>query len=168
MIEKASPMVCANRFGGPASEIERLGIEPVIDLPGVGGNYQDHAGVLMTFEGAVEFNPTWVVSGFRLLYKSDPALPNADFHILVRAPISVEGLKPLMPITANLIENRGRGRVTLASANPHDLPIIEDAMLTHPGDLAAMTAAMQFIYDFVQTELSGSLVCDRCDQWGAP
>ena len=136
---------------GPASEIERLGIEPVIDLPGVGGNYQDHAGVLMTFEGAVEFNPTWVVSGFRLLYKSDPALPNADFHILVRAPISVEGLKPLMPITANLIENRGRGRVTLASANPHDLPIIEDAMLTHPGDLAAMTAAMQFIYDFVQT-----------------
>jgi choline dehydrogenase len=145
-------MVCANRFGGPASEIERLGIEPVIDLPGVGGNYQDHAGVLMTFEGAVEFNPTWVVSGFRLLYKSDPALPNADFHILVRAPISVEGLKPLMPITANLIENRGRGRVTLASANPHDLPIIEDAMLTHPGDLAAMTAAMQFIYDFVQTD----------------
>ena len=147
-----SPQILELSGVGPASEIERLGIEPVIDLPGVGGNYQDHAGVLMTFEGAVEFNPTWVVSGFRLLYKSDPALPNADFHILVRAPISVEGLKPLMPITANLIENRGRGRVTLASANPHDLPIIEDAMLTHPGDLAAMTAAMQFIYDFVQTD----------------
>jgi choline dehydrogenase len=136
---------------GPAEELERLGVETVIDLPGVGGNYQDHAGVLMTFEGIVDFNPDWVVSGFRLLYKSDPVLPNADFHIHIRAPINIDGLKPLMPITANLIENRGRGRVTLVSTNPRDLPVIEDAMLTHPGDIAAMAAAMQFIYGFVQS-----------------
>ena len=96
----------------------------------------------MTFEGIVDFNPDWVVSGFRLLYKSDPVLPNADFHIHIRAPINIDGLKPLMPITANLIENRGRGRVTLVSTNPRDLPVIEDAMLTHPGDIAAMAAAM--------------------------
>lgn len=166
-----SPQILELSGVGRKAELERLGIAQVLDLPGVGENYQDHAGVNMTFEGAVDFNPDWVVSGFRLLYKSDATLTNADFHIYMRAPINVAGLKPMMPVAANLIENRGRGRVTLASADPHDLPIIEDAMLTDPGDLGAMTTAMQFIYDFVQTdalkEYYGDLIQPGPDDdWG--
>jgi len=145
-----SPQILQLSGYGPASELERVGIKPVIDVPGVGANYQDHANVTMTFEGAADFTPDWVVPGFRLNYKSSLAAANADFHIFMRAPIVVEGLTPMMPVVANLIENRGRGKVRLASINPRDLPHIEDALLTDPDDLSAMTSAMQFISEFVQ------------------
>ena len=70
----------------------------------------------------------------------------------MRAPIIVEGLKPMMPVVLNLIENRDRGSVTLASTNPQDLPIINDAMLTNQGDLSAMLSAMKFIEKFILHE----------------
>ena len=145
-----SPQILQLSGYGPANELERLGIKPIVDVPGVGGNYQDHANVTMTFEGSVDFAPEWVIPGFRLNYKSPLASANPDFHIFMRAPMVIEGLTPMMPMVANLIENRGRGRVSLASTDPRDLPHIEDALLTDPKDLLAMTSAMEFIAEFVQ------------------
>ncbi|HCH35331.1 MAG TPA: hypothetical protein DEU64_01570 [Dehalococcoidia bacterium] len=145
-----SPQILQLSGVGPSQELERLGINPLIDLPGVGKNYQDHANVTMTFEGpSADFQPEWIIPGFNLRYKSDSSLPNADFHIYMRAPILVEGLKPMMPVVLNLIENRNRGSITLASTNPNDLPVINDAMLTHPSDLSAMLNAMKFIENFI-------------------
>jgi choline dehydrogenase len=82
----------------------------------------------------------------------------------------IEGLAPMMPIVANLIENRGRGRVGLASLDPRELPIIEDALLTDPDDLAAMVSAMEFIYEFVNDstlkEFYGPLITPtRTEDW---
>ena len=45
-----SPQILQLSGVGPSQELERLGINPLIDLPGVGKNYQDHANVTMTFE----------------------------------------------------------------------------------------------------------------------
>jgi choline dehydrogenase len=148
-----SPQILQLSGVGPVAELEKLGIKVVHALEGVGGNYQDHAAVNMVFEGYPGFDPDWVVSGFRLLFKSDPSLANANFHIYMRAPVVVEGLAPLMPVAANLIEQRARGRVHLASTDPRELPIIADAMLQHPDDVKAMTTAMQFIQDFVEGDL---------------
>lgn len=151
-----SPQILELSGIGPVAELKRLGIPVVHPLEGVGENYQDHAAVNMVFEGFPEFNPDWVVSGFRLLFKSDASLPNANFHIYMRAPIAVEGLTPLMPVATTLIEQRSRGRVTLASTNPRDLPIIDDGMLQHPDDVKAMVTAMEFMNGFIQHESMGS------------
>ena len=104
----------------------------------------------MIFEGKSDFDPDWVVSGFRLIYKSDPNLANGNFHMYMRAPVIVEGLTPMMPIAMNLIEMHGRGRVYLNSTDIHELPVIDDGMLQHPDDVKAMTTAMQFISEFVR------------------
>lgn len=144
-----SPQLLMLSGVGPAKELERLGIKPVHELEGVGGNYQDHASVIMTFEGPTAFSPDWVLPGFRVIYKSDPSFPNGDFHIIMRAPVNVEGLSPMMPIAINLIEDRSRGRVYLNTTNPHDLPGIDDGLLQHPDDLAAMIRAMHFVNDLV-------------------
>jgi choline dehydrogenase len=146
-----SPQILQLSGVGPVAELERLGIKVVHALEGVGGNYQDHAAVNVIFEGTSDFNPDWVVAGFQLIYKSDPALLNGNFHIYMRAPMQMEGLAPLMPIAANLIEMKGRGRVYLPSADPSEQPVIDDGMLQHPDDLAAMDTAMHFIYDFVNS-----------------
>lgn len=147
-----SPQILQLSGIGPAAELEQLGIPLVHPLEGVGGNYQDHAAVNMVFEGFSDFDPDWVISGFRLLFRSEPSLPNANFHLYMRAPVVLEGLPPLMPIAANMIEQGSRGRVHLASSSPHDLPLITDAMLQDPSDIKAMTTAMQFIQDFVSNE----------------
>ncbi|MEE8517782.1 MAG: GMC oxidoreductase [Dehalococcoidia bacterium] len=145
-----SPQILMLSGVGPAEELERLGIGVLHPLEGVGGNYQDHAAVNMTFAGGgAEFDPDWVMGGVQLVYRSNPDLPNGDFHIYMRPPLGMEGLKPMMPVAANLIEQRSRGRVYLNSTDPHELPVIDDGMLQDPGDVAAMTTAMRFIQEFV-------------------
>jgi choline dehydrogenase len=106
----------------------------------------------MTYEGRSDFNPDWVVPRFRLMIKSDPAMPDGNFHIFMRPPTQIPGLKRMMPISANLLEQRARGRVYLTSTDPHDLPEIDDAMLVDPADVEAMTTAMRFINELVGGE----------------
>jgi choline dehydrogenase len=135
---------------GPTRELERLGL-PVVDaLAGVGENYQDHAVVYMTYEGPTAFQEDWVVPRFRLIVKSDPSLPCANFHINMRPPTEVAGLKRMMPISLHLLEQRNRGRISLQSTDPSELPLVEARMLEHPDDLEAMTSAMELVHDLVQ------------------
>lgn len=134
---------------GPAAELQRLGLPTAVDLPGVGQNYHDHASVTLTFQGRAEFRPDWVVPRFRLMFKSDPNRPAADFHIFQRPPTLIEGMAPMMPITLHLLEQRQTGQLRLVSTDPTDLPEVDAPMLEHPGDIAAMQAAMDWVRDLV-------------------
>jgi choline dehydrogenase len=135
---------------GPPEELRRFGIPVMQALEGVGENHQDHAVVYMTFEGKASYREDWVVPRFRLLFKSDPTREHPDFHIMMRPPTEVHGLKRMMPVSAHLLEQRNRGRVVLRSTDPAELPILEANLLDDPADLAVMTSAMQFIYDLTQ------------------
>jgi choline dehydrogenase len=130
---------------GPLKELERLGVRVVKALEGVGENYQDHPVVYMTFEGPTSFREDWIIPRFRLIIKSNPRISCSNFHIVMRPPTEVKGIKRMMPISAHLLEQRNRGRVFLESSDPHELPGIESKMLDDPGDLEAMLGAMEFI-----------------------
>jgi len=145
-----SPQVLLLSGIGPAKELERLGIKVVNALEGVGENYQDHAVVYMTFEGPSAFNEDWIIPRFRVLYKSPNALSSFDFHIMMRPATEVEGLKRMMPISMHLLEQRNRGKVSLASADPRDQPLVDARMMEHPGDQEAMLSAMHFMHDLTQ------------------
>lgn len=135
---------------GPAAELKRLGVKLVRELPGVGENYQDHAVVYMTFEGPTYFSEDWVVPRFRLVTKSDPRGGCGNFHIVMRPPTEVKGIKRMMPVSAHLLEQRSRGRVYLKSADPRELPAVDSRMLEDPTDIRAMTTAMEFIHELTQ------------------
>ncbi|MHB8618111.1 MAG: GMC family oxidoreductase, partial [Chloroflexota bacterium] len=77
-----SPRILMLSGIGPAGELERLGIDVIHGLDGVGENYQDHAVVYMTFEGPTAVHEDWVVPRFRLIAKSDPSLPCPNFHVI--------------------------------------------------------------------------------------
>ena len=145
-----SPQILMLSGIGPAAELERLGIEVANGLEGVGANYQDHAVISMTFEGRSDFQTDWVIPSFRLMYKSDPTLPCGNFHINMRAPVQVGDLRPMMPISAHLLQQTNRGRLSLQSTDPRELPTIDPSMLEDPKDIEAMTTAMQFIFDLAQ------------------
>lgn len=137
---------------GSAGELERLGIDVINSLPGVGKNLQDHAGVCMSFEGVKNLPETRESGGARLFIKSEPERDYLDFHIIMREPTVLDSFKYLISFSANLLEQRNRGMVFLKSRDPHDSPGIDPQMLEDPGDVKAMLAALRFIHDLADTE----------------
>jgi choline dehydrogenase len=137
---------------GQSEQLKKHGIPVVHELKGIGENYQDHPVVFMTFEGPRESKEDWVVPRFRLIIRKNPISEAANFHINMRPPTEVSGLKRMMPVSAHLLEQRNRGRVFLQSTDPQEQLGIDSCMLEHPEDLKAMIEAMQFIDELVHRE----------------
>jgi len=144
-----SPQILMLSGVGPEAELKKYGIPLVHELKGVGENYHDHPVVFMTFEGPKESKEDWVIPRFRLIIKKNPLYDCPNFHINMRPPTEVAGIKRMMPVSAHLLEQRNRGRVYLQSTDPHELPGVDSGMLEHPEDLKAMIEAMQFIDELV-------------------
>jgi choline dehydrogenase len=145
-----SPQILMLSGIGQADQLRKHNLTLIHELKGVGENYQDHPVVFMTYEGPKESKEDWVVPRFRLIIRKNPISEAANFHINMRPPTEVTGLKRMMPISAHLLEQRNRGRVFLQSGDPHDQVGIDSSMLEHPEDLKAMVEAMQFIDELVQ------------------
>jgi choline dehydrogenase-like flavoprotein len=144
-----SPQILMLSGIGPEAELKKHRIPLVHQLSGIGENYHDHPVIYMTFEGPKESQEDWVVPRFRLITKHNPIYGCGNFHIIMRPPTEVAGIKRMMPVSAHLLEQRNRGRVYLQSADPHELPGVDSQMLEHPEDLKAMVEAMRFIDDLV-------------------
>ena len=149
---------------GEAAALAQLGIAPVVDLPGVGANLQDH----------LQIRPVFKVSGVRTLngdYRSlirrawmgvdyalfrrgpltmapsqlgmfarsspDYATANIQFHF---QPLSLDkwgdGLHPFDAFTASVCNLRpsSRGSIRLASPDPRDAPLIAPHYLSTDED----------------------------------
>jgi choline dehydrogenase-like flavoprotein len=166
-----SPQILMLSGIGPETELKKHAIPLVQELKGVGENYQDHPVVFMTFEGPQASREDWVVPRFRLLIRKNPITEAANFHIVMRPPTEVTGLKRMMPVSAHLLEQRNRGRVFLQSPDPHEQLGIDSCMLEDPEDLKAMVEAMRFIDELVHTnrakEFYGPLIQPGPgDDWG--
>ena len=146
-----SPQILMLSGIGSTEELERHCIRVVHPLPGVGKNHQDHAGTTMTYEAVQEHKEPWTNYGFRLFFKSRPERNHVDFHIIMRAPTVLPGLKTLLSFTSYLLEQRSRGSLTLKSADPHELPNIDPQMLEDPHDIEATVSAMKFIHKLART-----------------
>ena len=130
---------------GPADELHRLGIAPLVDLSGVGANYQDHAVVYVTYQGTTDLREDYVIPKVRLIAKSDPDRDVADLHVFMRPSIRMAGMAPLLPVSLHLLEHRSRGRVRLASPDPLELPVVEPRLLEDDADVAAILGGMRFV-----------------------
>jgi choline dehydrogenase len=167
-----SPQILMLSGIGQADQLKKFGIPLVHELKGVGENYQDHPVVFMTFEGPKESKEDWVVPRFRLIIRKNAISEAANFHINMRPPTEVAGIKRMMPVSAHLLEQRNRGRVFLQSSDPHEQVGIDSCMLEHPEDLKAMVEAMQFIDELVHKdgckEFYGPLIQpEQGEDWGA-
>ena len=149
-----SPQILMLSGIGPRAELERHGIPVVHRLDGVGENYQDHPVVTMTLKA----KPSGLESQARgrstlkLYFKSDPARAYIDFHIILREITTVSGIGDMIGFSCHLLEQANRGRVTLQSSDPAELPVIDPRMLEHPKDIQAMVSAMKFVERLAATE----------------
>ncbi len=136
---------------GEASELKALGIPAVADLPGVGRNFQDHvhlSGVVCEYKGAfpphgadsdaveAEVNMSTGVDGHGAdMVLVLEQLANASPELVARhgAPLP----EACFTISPSLVQPTSRGRVTLASADFRDRPIIAPNFLGTDRDLEA-------------------------------
>jgi choline dehydrogenase len=149
-----SPQILMLSGIGPGAELERHHITVVHRLDGVGENYQDHPVVTMTLKAKTDGQRSDARSRstLKLYFKSDPAREYIDFHIILRDITTVSGIGDMIGFSCHLLEQSNRGLLTLQSANPVDLPVIDPRMLEHPKDIEAMLAAMRFVERLAGTE----------------
>ena len=168
-----SPQLLLLSGVGPRAELERHGITPVHDLPGVGQNLQDHLDVIVahrerrhaSYGFALSFLPRLLKGiidyhrhgrGFLTsnlaeaggFVKSDPALPipNLQYH-LTSTILDDHGRRIWHGYGYSLhvcdLRPKSRGALTLRSADPRDPPLLQPRYLEHPDDLETLLAGVK-------------------------
>ena len=168
-----SPSILQRSGIGPAALLQRLGIGVAHELPGVGGNLQDHLQLRLIYklENARTLNQiagsVWGKMGMGLRYLYDRSGPlsmapsqlgafarsgpeqasaNLEYHV---QPLSLERfgepLHAFPAFTASVCDLRpqSRGRVEIRSADPQAAPLIQPNYLSHPEDLRVAAEAIR-------------------------
>lgn len=158
---------------GPKAELERLGIDVLADLPGVGKNLQDHlharvrCGITqpLTFAALPEETKqdalheyetgntgalcsNFLEAGAFVRGEPDEEYPGLQlFFLMMLAPDYPEAGPPDrhgVTFTSYINRPRSSGEVTLASADPLDRPVIDFKYLSHPDDLRCAIAGVRW------------------------
>lgn len=140
---------------GDSDELKKHGIPLVQHLPGVGKNFQDH--ILLagcSWEYIVPEAPRNNAAEFVFYCKSRPELKTPDLMpVLEECPFASEvtinqfdvpqGPDSAWTLAPGLARPDSRGRVTLASNNPLDAPLIHANFLSAETDMDAMVRCVE-------------------------
>lgn len=168
-----SPQLLLLSGVGPADEIRGHGLDVVHDLPGVGANLQDHLGTFLRCEitqpislyGATPEVLAALLAEYEInrqgLFTSNVAEAGGFFttdasagrpdlqafflpYCMTEAP--GDAFQPTchgISLAFYVTRPASRGRITLASADPLDQPVIDPGYLTHPADLPQFVAGLR-------------------------
>jgi choline dehydrogenase len=162
-----SPQLLLLSGVGPSAELERHGIAPVHELPGVGSHLEDHlaGGIfvesraplsLFTAERPAQLLRYLVARKGMLtsnigeaaaFVRSRPGVEAPDLE-LVFAPVLFqdEGLSPPsghgFTVAAVVLQPGSSGTIGLRSADPFEAPAIDPRYLSHPDDLRTLLAGV--------------------------
>ena len=146
-----SPRILLRSGVGPAAELSALGIESVVDLPGVGKNLHDHLLSPVIFTTDVKPvdapQPGVSVTQTHLFWKSDSSLEVPDtqpinFSVPMYEPW-MQGPDSGFSLMAGIVTPYSRGSVTLTGSAPRDPIAIDLAALTDERDLASLEASVR-------------------------
>lgn len=173
----ASPKLLMLSGIGPAEHLKAMGIDVLHDSPGVGGNLQEHPGVMMTQHVNVptlntQMGPLNVIRhGLDFLFrgrgpasasighavafvKVHPDAPAPELQISY-SPIAYDfndkGLtlyhRPAIAVAVNVCRPEPRGTIRLTSADPETPPEISHELLGSDRDVALMIAGCRITRD---------------------
>ena len=142
---------------GDPTELKAAGIEPLVDLPGVGRNFHNHV-----LTGVIHESPQPVPQGRQnlsesaLFVKSDPAETGPDLQIaFVHVPFNIivgQGHPNSISILPGVVRPRSRGWVKLAGADPTVHPLVNPNYLGERSDLEKLVAAVKISREIFATK----------------
>lgn len=148
---------------GPEQALRAHGLPVVADLPGVGQNLQDHMilGVCYLSRHEHPWPPTLIAeTGF--FSRTRPGEPSPDLQMkfggikFVNPPYDREG--PGFTFAPVIIQPRSVGQVTLRSADPQDLAILEPDYLRDPADIESFLAGIHMARALAATSALAEVV----------
>lgn len=136
---------------GRAADLRALGIRPVVNLPGVGQNLQDHVlGGGINFESPTPLpESNYNASEVYMWARTDPRLPAPDITTLyLNIPFStpalpMKGIRNGWSILSGLNRPTSRGTIRLRSAKFTDAPVIDPNYLATDQDRRAFGKATE-------------------------
>jgi choline dehydrogenase-like flavoprotein len=162
---------------GPAEHLRSIGVEPRVDLAGVGDNLQDHPFFLLCYQSTepesladaekpkalLEYilrrtGPLSSNVGEAMAFiRTRPGLPAADVQLLFGPVYYHEhGFDAIddhaFSLAAALLTPRSRGRLRLRSADPDAKPDLVGNHLAKPEDLASLIAGFRKLREIGRTE----------------
>ena len=138
---------------GPASQLRAAGIDPVVDLPEVGNNLQDHPIAIASYTSGSglpdsKYNHGEACAALR----TDLAGQHPDLHLLpILLPLAPAGYD-LVPaggyaLVASAVAPGSRGSIRLATGDARHAPLIDPGFLRDEEDLDRLEAGLMMIRD---------------------
>lgn len=164
-----SPRILLLSGVGPKKDLEALGIDVVIDLPGVGENLHDHLLVPVIFKTEkkdVGAPPAGMpITQVHWFWSSRPGLDVPDTQpICFSVPMVQPGMDnaPATGFTmmGGLVTPKSRGTFKLADKNPKSTTLQDPNIFDHPDDLKSLVASVKQVREVGQ---QAALV----EEWGA-
>ncbi|WP_433290086.1 GMC family oxidoreductase [Pseudonocardia sp. CA-142604] len=133
---------------GPQAHLRDVGVDVVLDLPGVGANLHDHPMSSVVYSAGRPMPPGRHNHGEACgLVRSDAASDALDLQILfVSSPYhnpTMLGAEVGYSIAFSVMDPRSRGSVQLASADPAAAPLVDPGYYTDGRDLQVMVTGLR-------------------------
>lgn len=151
-----SPALLLRSGIGPAEELRAVGVSPLVDLPGVGRNYQNHVllHLALTLEAASRLRPEqrhYAMTGMRAS-SGVAGCPAGDLFVYLMGRVSPRGFGTRMGMVAvALNQPLSRGQVRIVSPDAGAAPQLEQCLLADERDRQRM---------IVGTRLAESMILD--------
>ena len=153
----ASPAILLRSGIGPKADLVTLGIQPVLDLPGVGSNLLDHPTASLMLRpkpGVCDLNTPSVQMILRTTAAGSDEFN--DMQIFAVNQLDMAGLNASLGeeygttvfprLVASLQRPRSRGRLTLASPDLHVQPRIELNYFDDPEDMRRVVEGLRICW----------------------
>jgi 5-(hydroxymethyl)furfural/furfural oxidase len=150
-----SPALLLRSGLGPSDQLERLGVEVVRDLPGVGANLQNHPCVQLVFYLPGRFrqpedNGSFLQNWMRLS-SNHPDCQERDLHLIFFNKMDWHQLgSHIGCVAVTVIEPYSTGSVELAGTDPFQSPKIEFNTLDDPRDWERLVAATRLTLEVLE------------------
>jgi choline dehydrogenase len=140
-----SPSILLRSGIGPSRDLQEVGVEPAAELPGVGGNLQDHFGAVLVFTPTDQLvtQLTAQNAGGRMMasgsiVKARSAACRAgtwDLHLISWSALDTQGVTGKdwrVQLSVYAMKPLSAGRVRLRNADPRSHPDVDLGYLSDP------------------------------------
>ncbi|MBY3516698.1 alanine-phosphoribitol ligase [Rhizobium laguerreae] len=174
-----SPKLLLQSGIGPADHLKSVGVKVLHDLPGVGGNLQDHLDLFViaectgdhTYDGVAKLHRTLWAGIQYVLFRTGPVAsslfetggfwyadpearsPDIQFHLGLGSGIEagVERLKNAgVTLNSAYLHPRSRGTVRLSSSDPAAAPLIDPNYWSDPHDRTMSLEGLKLAREIMQ------------------
>eukprot|EP00035_Acanthoeca_spectabilis_P018711 m.399792 g.399792 ORF g.399792 m.399792 type:complete len:595 (-) comp16781_c1_seq40:1395-3179(-) len=173
-----SPQLLMLSGVGNGESLEKVGVKPIHDLPGVGQNLQDHLDLYLQWEcpkpitlysasfphNKLLYGAEWLLqrtgpcasahleSGGFIRSRAGIQHPDIQFHFLPGALIGQlePGGSHAFQVHASTMRETSRGHMELKSANPFEAPLIDPNYLATQEDVEDLRAAVRLTREIIE------------------